>query len=148
MLKIVCLGLIELAIGAASCDQRKAGYVSFFDWYAREYRKGADEIRARRAENDIASDRSRRFREWFSSPEGKRVIAAKTEWVLKAPSGFPDTVYDMSKDTAFTITSRSAGVTLTGEIDGRSGFAGAKLRRADGSYRFWTQGMSADILGV
>jgi hypothetical protein len=141
------LVLILLGVGMSSCGNPRGDNVSFFEWYANEFQKGAEHNRARRVENDVQADRSRRFWIWFTSPEGKHAIYARTEQILVSRLAFPDTVYEMSSGSAFKISSQLAGATLTGSIDHREGFAFASLRRADGSYRQFRQGVHAAMLG-
>jgi hypothetical protein len=142
------LGLLILTTASASCGKGPGNKVGFFDWYMREFRKGYSQQKARDAEKTIDADRNARFWVWAKSPEGSRLIASRTRITLEAKSGFPDTTYEMSlPESGFEISSRSAGLTLNGKIDGRNGFAVARLRRPDGSYRYWQQGMTAETLG-
>jgi hypothetical protein len=141
------VSLIGLALVTASCGKGTEDKVGFLQWYMREFRKGLAEQRAREAENAMYADRDARFWDWAKSPEGKKAISDRTEVVLTAETGFPDTVYEMSPGTEFKISSRSARATLTGKIDGRDGFALATLLKSDGSYRSWRQGMASEKLG-
>lgn len=144
---LICLGLMGLTFATASCGKGTEGKMGFFEWYMRGFRKGKVEQSARDAENAKDAERNARFWAWAKSPEGKKSIAGRTKITLEAKAGYPDTIYEMSPGSAFKISSRSAGITLSGEIDGRDGFAVARLRRSDGSYRLWQQGMAAETLG-
>jgi hypothetical protein len=137
---------IMLIVGAFSCGTKQDDDVGFLKWYLSEFRKGAEEMRAREIENEAQTDRSRRFWMWVESTEGQRAIAARTEQVLTSPYGIPDTVYEMSFPD-FKISSRSTGMTLTGSVHHRDSAAQARLHRADGSTRDFIQGASATLLG-
>lgn len=125
---LICLGLMGLTFATASCGKGTEGKMGFFEWYMRGFRKGKVEQSARDAENAKDAERNARFWAWAKSPEGKKSIAGRTKITLEAKAGYPDTIYEMSPGSAFKISSRSAGITLSGSTVAMAspwrGFAG------------------------